>query len=84
MVFWCSATDRQHHREAHLLPNHKCYSTTGSNPVILWIVIGGHCRARHYEWTPEPRAAVDEALKARPVDIAPFLFCTRNSQGYVN
>jgi hypothetical protein len=37
-----------------------------------------------YEWTPELRAAVDLALSVRPVDIAPFLFCTRKGEGYIN
>lgn len=37
-----------------------------------------------YEWTPELRAAVDLALSVRPVDIAPFLFCTRRGDGYID
>lgn len=37
-----------------------------------------------YEWTPALRAAVDQALAARPVDISPFLFCTRKGEGYIN
>lgn len=37
-----------------------------------------------YEWTPELRAAVDLAISVRPVDIAPFLFCTREGNGYIN
>nr|VFK45041.1 MAG: hypothetical protein BECKTC1821D_GA0114238_102334 [Candidatus Kentron sp. TC]VFK59355.1 MAG: hypothetical protein BECKTC1821F_GA0114240_103220 [Candidatus Kentron sp. TC] len=36
------------------------------------------------EWTPELHTAVDEALKARPLDIAPFLFCNRKGQCYMN
>lgn len=35
-----------------------------------------------YEWTPELRQAVAIALAARPVDIAPWLFCTRSGDGY--
>jgi integrase len=37
-----------------------------------------------YEWTTELRAAVDMALAARPVDIAPWLFCTRFGKCYIN
>nr|VFJ51107.1 MAG: hypothetical protein BECKFM1743A_GA0114220_100912 [Candidatus Kentron sp. FM]VFJ51238.1 MAG: hypothetical protein BECKFM1743C_GA0114222_100952 [Candidatus Kentron sp. FM]VFK08866.1 MAG: hypothetical protein BECKFM1743B_GA0114221_100842 [Candidatus Kentron sp. FM] len=53
-----------------LVQRHKTANTSGKRTL--------------YEWTPELRAAVDEALKARPLDIAPFLFCTRNGQGYLN
>nr|VFK15069.1 MAG: hypothetical protein BECKLFY1418C_GA0070996_101255 [Candidatus Kentron sp. LFY] len=60
-----------HFREDGILvQRHKTANTTGKRTL--------------YEWTPELRAAVDEALKARPVDIAPFLFCMRDGQGYVN
>lgn len=38
--------------------------------------------ARTFEWTPALRAAVDMALLARPIDIAPWLFCTRRGEGY--
>ena len=37
-----------------------------------------------YQWSDELRAAVEEAKKARPVDISPFLFCTKNGQGYID
>jgi integrase len=37
---------------------------------------------RTYEWTPELRAAVDLAIAARPLDIAPWLFCTNKGEGY--
>lgn len=37
-----------------------------------------------YEWTDELRAAVQMALDARPVDIAPHLFCNRLGEGYVD
>ncbi len=40
-------------------------------------------RAAIYEWTDELRAAVDEALAARPVDLAPWLFCNRRGECYV-
>lgn len=36
-----------------------------------------------YEWTPERRAAVDQAKRSRPA-LSPFLFCNRRGQGYVN
>ncbi len=35
------------------------------------------------EWTDALRQAVDDALAARPVDIAPWLFCTRRGDPYV-
>lgn len=35
-----------------------------------------------YTWTPELRTAVEMALAARPVDIAPWLFCTRRGECY--
>ena len=38
--------------------------------------------ARRFEWTPALREAVDMALAARPIDIAPWLFCTRRGEGY--
>jgi len=37
-----------------------------------------------YEWTDELRAAVQAALDARPVDIAPWLFCNRRGHCYVD
>jgi integrase len=37
---------------------------------------------RTFEWSPELRAAVDMAVAARPLDIAPWLFCTKNGAGY--
>lgn len=49
---------------------HKTEGTTGKSTI--------------YEWTPELRAAVDLALSVRPVDIAPFLFCTRKGEGYID
>nr|VFK46689.1 MAG: hypothetical protein BECKTC1821E_GA0114239_10681 [Candidatus Kentron sp. TC] len=60
-----------HFREDGILvQRHKTANTTGKRTL--------------YEWRPELCAAVDEALKARPLDIAPFLFCTRDGQGYAN
>jgi integrase len=37
-----------------------------------------------YRWTPERRAAVEAALNARPIDIAPWLFCTSTGDCYVS
>ncbi len=39
---------------------------------------------RTFEWTPALRMAVDMALAARPIDIAPWLFCTKRGEGYFN
>ena len=38
--------------------------------------------ARTFEWTPALRTAIDMALAARPLDIAPWLFCTKRGEGY--
>jgi integrase len=37
-----------------------------------------------YQWTPALIAAKDQALAARPVDISPYLFCTRRGESYMN
>jgi integrase len=37
-----------------------------------------------YEWTPELRAGVAMALAARPVDLAPWLFCNRQGECYID
>lgn len=52
------------------ITRHKTESKTGKTTI--------------YEWSPELRAAVDLALSVRPVDIAPFLFCTRKGDGYID
>lgn len=39
--------------------------------------------AQLFKWTPERRAAWDEALAARPKDIAPWLFCDARGECYV-
>jgi integrase len=38
--------------------------------------------SRTFEWTPELREAVDLAKAARPLHIAPYLFCTKTGEGY--
>ena len=43
-------------------------------------MISGH--ATIFLWTPELREAVRMALEARPVDIAPWLFCNRRGACY--
>jgi hypothetical protein len=37
-----------------------------------------------YTWTPELKAAVEDAKAARLVHIAPFLFCDRKGQSYLD
>jgi integrase len=49
---------------------HKTAKTTGQRTI--------------YEWTPERRAAVDDAKAARPVDISPFLFCNALGKCYID
>ena len=36
-----------------------------------------------YEWTDELRAVIEDCKAARPVDISPWLFCTRRGECYV-
>jgi hypothetical protein len=38
--------------------------------------------ARTFEWTPALRKAVDMALAARRIEIAPWLFCAKRGEGY--
>ncbi len=40
--------------------------------------------ARIFEWTPALRLAVEQAKAARSIDISPWLFCTREGEGYFN
>jgi integrase len=40
--------------------------------------------ARIFEWTPALKLAVERAKAARPIDISPWLFCTREGEGYFN
>lgn len=35
-----------------------------------------------YEWTPELRSEIDQAISVRPA-LSPFLFCDRTGKGYV-
>lgn len=37
-----------------------------------------------FSWTPALTAAVEAAKSARPVDIAPWLFCTKDGECYIN
>jgi integrase len=39
---------------------------------------------RTFPWTAELKAAVDMAMEARPVDIAPWVFCNKRGKGYFN
>lgn len=39
---------------------------------------------RLYRWTPERRRAWQACLDARPLDIAPWLFCTRDGKPYLD
>lgn len=49
---------------------HKTAKTTGKRTI--------------YEWTPERRKAVEDALAARPVDLGPYLFCNARGRSYMN
>lgn len=53
----------------HVLPN-KTAGSSGKRQI--------------YEWSPELREAVRVAKSVRPVDISPWLFCTRKGEGYIN
>nr|VFK63875.1 MAG: Phage integrase family protein [Candidatus Kentron sp. TUN] len=37
-----------------------------------------------YEWNEPLHQAVEEALRIRPAESSPFLFCNRYGQGYMN
>jgi integrase len=37
-----------------------------------------------YDWTPELRQAIEDAKAARPLEISPWLFCTKQGNPYVN
>lgn len=50
------------------IQRHKTAGSTGKRTV--------------YEWTPELRAAVSQAIAARPA-LSAFLFCNRFGQGYI-
>lgn len=41
-------------------------------------------RRRLIEWSEELRSAIDLAKAARPLDIAPWLFCTRQGDSYID
>ncbi len=53
----------------HVTP-HKTEGSTGKSQI--------------YEWSPELEAAVATAKAVRPVDISPWLFCTRKGECYIN
>ena len=53
----------------HVTP-HKTKQSTGKKVI--------------YNWSPELRAAVESARAARPLHIAPFLFCDRKGQSYLD
>lgn len=56
--------------EGILVQRHKTAGTTGRRTI--------------YEWTPELRSAIELAKDVRPIHIAPWLFCTRRGQPYIN
>lgn len=47
---------------------HKTAGTTGKKTI--------------YEWTDELKKVIAEIKEVRPIDISPFLFCTRLGEGY--
>ena len=55
--------------EIHVTPS-KTQGSTGKRVII--------------EWPPELTQAVATAKAVRPVDISPWLFCTRKGEGYFN
>lgn len=61
---------RQFRDDGIHVQRHKTRGTTGKRTI--------------YEWSPDLRAAVAMALSARPVDISPWLFCTRCGECYIN
>lgn len=63
------AADMKNTDGMHVTP-HKTENSTGKKQI--------------YEWTAELHSAVDIALDVRPVDISPWVFCTRKGEGYIN
>ena len=57
------------HDGIHITPS-KTSSTSGVSIII--------------EWSSELRETIEMAKRARPVDISPFLFCTKTGQPYVD
>lgn len=53
----------------HVQPN-KSKTTTGKRMV--------------FEWSEDLKQAVEDAKAVRPVNIAPFLFCTRDGESYID
>jgi integrase len=39
-------------------------------------------RVQFFKWTPDRKRAWDMALAARPLDIAPYLFCNKHGESY--
>jgi integrase len=56
--------------EGILIQRHKTAKKTGKRTLYLW--------------TDELRAAVADAIAARPVDISPWLFCTLKGECYID
>ncbi len=52
------------------IQRHKTANSTGKRTI--------------YEWSDELRKAVELAKLSRPVDLAPFLFCNRWGEGYID
>lgn len=54
--------------EGVYIQRHKTAGTSGKRTI--------------YEWTPELRAAIEQAKAVRPA-LSPFIFCNRKGQGYI-
>lgn len=54
----------------------KTESTTGARQIFTWVDKDGNDTGR--------RAAWDGALAARPLDIAPFVFCNEDGESYLD
>ena len=69
--FWTPIdTARQFMEDGIHVKRHKTANSSGKRTI--------------YQWTPALIAAKDQALSARPVDISPYLFCTRRGVSYMN
>ena len=50
----------------------------------IHVVTGKTGKTIIYAWSDELSAAIKEILDARPIDISPYLFCSRTGRSYVD
>tara|TARA_B100001750_G_C15460761_1_gene574138 strand:+ start:896 stop:1252 length:357 start_codon:yes stop_codon:yes gene_type:complete len=70
---------------------HACFHVTTKNSGLFGGIHVTPKKTRNssgkqqiYQWTTALREAVDCALAVRPVDISPYVFCTKRGASYYN